>query len=99
MTHNINGVSGEQASAFQQVYNSALIAGLEKTNGVRVPRLPKQKEKFLPEKSTAGNAILPKTLKEQKEEVKKSTKTGQVSIKITKPRLTIEGFKVDDAEP
>lgn len=81
------------------MYNSALIAGLEKTNGVRVPRLPKQKEKFLPEKSTAGNAILPKTLKEQKEEVKKSTKSGQVSIKITKPRLTIEGFKVDDAEP
>lgn len=92
-------MSGKQKTKYQQVYNSALIAGLEKTNGVRVPKLPKQKEKFLPEKTMEGNAILPKTLKEQKEEVKKSVKTGQVSIKITKPRLTIDGFKVDPTEP
>lgn len=50
LTHNINGVSGKQKAKYQQVYNSALIAGLEKTNGMRVPKLPKQKEKFLPEK-------------------------------------------------
>ena len=41
-----------------------------------------------------GNALLPKTLKDQKKELRKTTK-GQVSIKITKPRLTIGGFKLD----
>ena len=75
-----------------------MIAALEKNNGVRVPKIPKQKEKFLPEKKTTGANILPKTLKQQQEEVKKTVKEGQVSIKITKPRLTIDGFKVDEQE-
>ena len=98
LTHNINGVSGKQKTKYQQVYNSALIAALEKNSGVRVPKLPKQKEKFLPEKKMTGAGILPKTLKEQKEEIKKTVKGGQISIKITKPRLTIDGFKMDPPE-
>lgn len=44
-----------------------------------------------------GAGILPKTLKDQKEEIRKTVKGNQVSIKITKPRLTIDGFKVEDA--
>lgn len=95
LTHNINGVSGKQFVKYQQVYNSALIAGLDKNKGVRVPKIPKQKEKFLPEKKVTGANILPKTLKDQKDEIKKTVKEGQISIKITKPRLTIDGFKVD----
>jgi len=43
LTHNINGVTGDQKAKYKQVYDSALIAGLEKTNGVRVPKIPKQK--------------------------------------------------------
>jgi hypothetical protein len=44
-----------------------------------------------------GNPIMPKTLDEQKKETLKILKNGmkQVSIKITKPRLTIDGFKVE----
>ena len=44
-----------------------------------------------------GNPIMPKTLNEQKKETLKILKNGmkQVSIKITKPRLTIDGFKVE----
>ena len=47
-----------------------------------------------------GNSIMPKTLEEQKKETLKILKNGmkQVSIKITKPRLTIDGFKVEKEE-
>ena len=59
LTHNINGVTGKQKATFKQVYDSALIKGLEKSNGVRVPQIPKTKEKFLPEEPLSGQAILP----------------------------------------
>ena len=36
--------------------------------------------------------MFPKTLKEQQ---KSLTKKGQVSIKISKPKMTIGGFQVD----
>jgi hypothetical protein len=36
--------------------------------------------------------MLPKTQKEQRAENKIK---GKISIKITKPRMTIDGFKVD----
>ena len=49
LTHNINGVTGKQKAKYKQVYDSALIKGIEKTKGVRVPQIPKTKEKFLPE--------------------------------------------------
>jgi hypothetical protein len=39
---------------FQQVYDSALLTGLEKNKGLRVPTLPKQKEGFLQEKKMSG---------------------------------------------
>jgi len=57
-----------------------------------VPKLPIKKEKFLPDKGEAGNPILPKTIKEQAAETKRPLKKGQVSIRITKPKLTINGF-------
>jgi hypothetical protein len=46
----------------------------------------------LQEEPPSGQPILPQTFKEQKEETKKILKKGQVSIKITKPKLTINGF-------
>jgi hypothetical protein len=41
-----------------------LLTGLEKTKGLRVPTIPKQKENFLEEKKMGGAQILPKTYKE-----------------------------------
>lgn len=43
---------------------------------MRIPKLPKQKEKFLTQKSISGNALLPKTIKEQAKEAKKPLKKG-----------------------
>lgn len=88
-------MTGKQKGKFKQVYDSALIKGIEKTNGVRIPQIPKTKEKFLPDEPPSGASILPQTLKEQKDETKKILKRGQVSIKITKPKLTINGFQID----
>ena len=64
LTHNINGVTGKQKATFKQVYDSALIKGLDKTGGVRVPQIPKTKEKFLPEEPPSSQSLLPQTLKE-----------------------------------
>ena len=41
---------------------------------------------------------MPKTFKEQKQEFKKTVKGGQVSIKISKPKLTINGFELNHEE-
>lgn len=46
LTHNINGCTGKQSTQFQQVYDSAYLAGLDKTKGVRVPQIPVQKEQL-----------------------------------------------------
>jgi len=46
LTHNINGCTGKQSTQFQQVYDSAYLAGLDKTKGVRVPQIPIQKEQL-----------------------------------------------------
>ena len=40
LSHNINAESGENPPLYQQVYNSALTAGLKKTKGLRVPQIP-----------------------------------------------------------
>ena len=88
-------MTGKQKGKFKQVYDSALIKGLEKTNGVRIPQIPKTREKFLPDEAPTGASILPQTLKEQTQETKKMLKRGQVSIKITKPKMTINGFVID----
>lgn len=69
-------MTGKQKAKFKQVYDSALIKGIEKTNGVRIPQIPKIKEKFLPDEQPNGKSILPQTLKEQKEETKKLLKRG-----------------------
>lgn len=95
MTHNINAVTGKQKAKYSQVFDSAVKAGLHKTNGMRIPNIPKTK---LMEVTKADGAPLthqemfPKTLKEQQ---KSLTKKGQVSIKISKPKMTIGGFQVD----
>ena len=44
LTHNINAATGRQKAQFQQVYDSALAKGLSKTQGLRVPKIPRQKE-------------------------------------------------------
>jgi hypothetical protein len=41
---------------------------------------------------------LPQTLKEQKDVTKKLLKKGQISIKISKPKLTINGFEIEKEE-
>ena len=74
LTHNINGVTGKQKAQFQQVYDSAMIKGVDKNNGVRVPKIPKQKPLAVQEQGNQGNAILQKTQKEQKSEIKKILK-------------------------
>ena len=101
MTHNINAVTGKQKAMYTQVYDSALLAGIEQTKGVRIPKIPKTqqvKEKNETEKGESGFEILPKTYKEQVETTKKILKKGQVSIKISKPKHTIGGFKVSEKD-
>ena len=95
LSHNINACSGKQKAAFAQVYDSAYIKGLKQTEGTRVPRIPRIKEKIdVPEKQT-GPELMPQTLKAQRS---LSKKKGPVSIKITKPRLTINGFVVEEKQ-
>ena len=43
LTHNINAATGKQNSEFYQVYDSALLAGINHTKGMRIPKIPKQK--------------------------------------------------------
>lgn len=43
MTHNINAVTGKQKGEYSQVFDSAVKAGLHKTNGMRIPNIPKTK--------------------------------------------------------
>ena len=95
MTHNINAVTGKQKGEYSQVYDSALKAGLHKTNGMRIPNIPKTKQIDVAKPDGAPLArqeIFPKTLKDQQKSI---TKKGQVSIKISKPKMTIGGFSVD----
>lgn len=40
LTHNINAECGENPPLYQQVYDSALKAGIVKTKGMRVPQIP-----------------------------------------------------------
>lgn len=43
LTHNINAECGDNPPQFQQVYDSALKAGLVKTKGMRMPAIPRSK--------------------------------------------------------
>ena len=95
LTHNINPATGRQKQEFQQVYDAAYKSGIRQTGGTRVPKIPKQKEKFDDSHQYTGTDLLPKTTKQQKQE----NKVKGVSIKITKPRLTIGGFVVDKKTP
>jgi len=65
LTHNINGVTGKQKAQYQQVYDSAMIKGVDKNNGVRVPKIPKQKTSIIPQEAgSSGKQLLPKTFKQ-----------------------------------
>jgi hypothetical protein len=44
LTHNINAECGDNPPLYQQVYEPALKAGIEKTKGYRVPHLPLYKK-------------------------------------------------------
>ena len=44
LTHNINAECGENPPLYQQVYDSALKAGIVKTKGMRVPQIPISKK-------------------------------------------------------
>jgi len=43
LTHNINAECGDHPPLYQQVYDSALQAGLDRTSGFRVPAIPLSK--------------------------------------------------------
>lgn len=43
LTHNINAECGDNPPLYQQVYDSALKAGIVKTKGMRVPAIPRPK--------------------------------------------------------
>jgi len=68
MTHNINGVTGKQKGQFAQVFDSAFQKGMKKTGGVRVPVVPRQRNKENVAEPSQGPELMPKTLKKQKEE-------------------------------
>lgn len=92
LTHNINAECGENPPLYQQVYDSALRGGIEKTKGFRVTQIPniKQTEVDSQEKIDMQNArkpIMPKQLR--------STKKGekaQATIEIAKPEMTLQNF-------
>ena len=67
MTHNINACTGKQKAMYTQVYDSALLAGIEHTKGVIIPKIPKTmqvNEQLENKKAESGFEILPKTYKE-----------------------------------
>lgn len=81
LTHNINAATGSyqtrkgqveadnQKAIYQQVYDSALLAGLEKTGGCRVPKLPKTGASKMTGTSTnSGGKIMPGKYEEQRSE-------------------------------
>ena len=45
LSHNINAECGDHPPLYQQVYDSALKAGIRKTKGMRVPEIPMTKAK------------------------------------------------------
>ena len=79
MTHNINAATGsykeredevEPANVkteYAQVYDSALLAALEKTKGMRVPKIPKKNiTQVVQQPAEAAEPILPKAYEEQR---------------------------------
>lgn len=70
MTHNINAVTGKIKSEYCQVYDSAVMKGMKKTNGVRVPKIPLSKSNQQEENHSLGVEILPQTIEEQKKNIK-----------------------------
>lgn len=86
------------------MYDSALLAGLEKTGGTRVPKLPRQGTSKMTGTSTkSGQKIMPQKYEEQRVETAKKSRTGgwgtgKVSLVIAKPKTTIGGFKIDPEE-
>ena len=42
LTHNINAECGDHPPQYQQVYDNAMRNGLQNTQGVRVPHLPRK---------------------------------------------------------
>lgn len=130
MTHNINAATGtyqqrgddveveRTGCEYAQVYDSALLAAMEKTKGTRVPKIPRrdkhtrvdEKKARIPKgvswqvtknENESTEPILPKAYEDQRQNVAKKTKSGgwggnKVSIVITKPKLTINGFRVEE---
>lgn len=95
LTHNINAESGANPPLYQQVYDQALKAGIDKTLGFRVPPIPIIKDSGVMTKQqiddfNARKPIMPKQLRS----TKKGEKTKvQPSIRIAKAEMTLEGFK------
>lgn len=85
LTHNINAATGSytvskggeieadnQKAIYQQVYDSALLAGLERTGGTRVPKLPRKGRSNMTvgdePKPKGGKDIMPNMYENQRSE-------------------------------
>ena len=63
-----------------------------------MPKLPKKKEKLVPEEVERPSTVMPRTYKQQRQGATKilGKKPGNVSIKVTKPKITAEGFIIPE---
>lgn len=105
LSHNINAECGDHPPLYQQVYDSALKAGLEHTSGLRVPAIPLTKavhaisEEQLQE-LIQRKPIMPKENRPQTAKKATTAKGGKPEktvskpkIKIAKPEMTLTGFE------
>ena len=96
LTHNINAECGDNPPLYQQVYDSALKAGLLKTKGMRVPQIPLTKAAIAKTEQQVAeyNARKPIMPKQRRTLGKNSKQIGSKgSIKIAQPEMTMTGFE------
>lgn len=97
LSHNINAECGDHLPQYQQVYDSALKAGLEHTKGLRVPAIPLTKaaqaisDEEL-QQIMARKPIMPKENKPKGKD-KKAAPPAKPAIRIAKPEMTLTGFE------
>lgn len=99
LSHNINAECGDQMPQYQQVYESAIRAGFEKTKGLRVPAIPLTKavqaisdedlQHILERKPIMPKENRPKS----KGKDKKVAPPPKPAIRIAKPEMTLTGFE------
>jgi hypothetical protein len=95
LTH-INAECGDNPPHFQQVYDTALNKGIEKTHGLRVPELPHFKDiEVVDEKEIANLMARFPIMPAQRRPLttKKGQKKPNPPIQIAKAEMTLTGFE------